>query len=127
MQRKKNDFLKVQISSIMGSALDYLSTIVLAETVQIWYLAANFTGNLLGGSLQFIMNREWVFKARKGSVKVQVIRFILVMGGNLLLSTAGVFILTSGYRVNYLLAKTIISVLLGLTYNYYLQKKFVFT
>jgi putative flippase GtrA len=126
LPQRKNDFLKLQISSILGSALDYLSTIVLAECVHFWYLTANLTGNLLGGSFQFFINRIWTFKKSDGNLKDQAAKFILVFAGNILLSAAGVYLLTSCYHIDYLLSKTLVSVLLGLTYNYFFQKKFVF-
>jgi putative flippase GtrA len=119
-------FIKVQAASIVGSMADYLVTILLVTIFDFWYMFANVTGNITGGTLQFILNRKWVFKAADEKVQVQVWKFILVFAGNLLLSAMGVFILTAYLHFHYLISKTIVSVLLGVTYNYILQKKFVF-
>jgi putative flippase GtrA len=120
-------FIKAQVAAIIGSIADYLTTIFLVEIFHCWYLLANFLGNITGGSIQFLLNRQWVFKAETGRVYIQIIRFILVFAGNLVLSAAGVYILTSWLRINYLISKTVVSILLGVTYNYLMQKKFVFS
>ena len=119
-------FVKVQAASILGSVADYLVTIFLVEVFHSWYVLANLTGNICGGTLQFILCRNWAFKAEKGKIQNQVARFILVFIGNLVLSAAGVYIFTNYFGINYIISKTITSILLGVSYNYILQKKYVF-
>jgi len=119
-------FIKVQAASIAGSAADYLTTILLVEYFHCWYLLANFLGNLVGGSCLFMLSRKWIFRSSSGSVPLQMVKFVLMFAGNLLLSALGVFVLTQFFRVNYIVSKTIISILLGVSYNYFMQKKFVF-
>ncbi|MHA4806825.1 GtrA family protein [Flavitalea flava] len=120
-------FLKVQAGSIIGSFADFLVTIILVQVFHCWYLAANTIGNISGNLTQFFIFRNLVFKAdANAKIVSQFPRYLLVWTGNLLLSAAGVFLLTHYGRLNYLISKTIISVLLGLSYNYLLQKYFVF-
>ena len=119
-------FIRVQVASILGSLADYLITIGLVAYLHCWYILANFLGNLVGGTIQFMLCRKWAFPVNQRNMQFQVIRFIFVFIGNLLLSAAGVYILTNFFGVNYIISKTIISVLLGTTYNYLLQKKFIF-
>lgn len=57
---------------------------------------------------------------------VQATRFVLAFAGNLILSAAGVYLMTRYLGFNYIISKTITSILLGITYNYYVQKKYVF-
>lgn len=106
--------------------LDYGSTVLLAECGHVWYVTASLTGNVLGGGLQFWMNRIWAFKKGEGNFGDQALKFMLVFAGNILLSAIGVYALTAGLHLNYLLSKTFVSIGLGVTYNYFLQKKFVF-
>jgi len=120
-------FIKVQAASIAGSAADYLTTILLVEYFHCWYLLANFLGNLVGGGFLFILSRKWIFRSSKGGVRIQMAKFVLMFAGNLLLSAFGVFVVTHFFRVNYIVSKTIISILLGVSYNYIMQRKFVFT
>jgi putative flippase GtrA len=119
-------FIRIQIASILGSAADYLVTIMLASGLGFYYLLANLAGNILGGALQFYLSRKWAFPSVGGSVNWQIFRFALVFSGGLVLSAAGVFLLTNYGDLHYVLSKTIVSIFLGVTYNYLLQKKFVF-
>jgi putative flippase GtrA len=120
-------FIKVQAASILGSIADYLTTIILVELAGCWYLLANFIGNIIGGSLQFVLCRNWAFHAGSGNRQNQITKFALVFFGNLLLSAAGVYLFTHYLRINYIISKTLASVLLGVSYNYIMQKKYVFT
>ena len=120
-------YLKAQAALIIGSLADYLVTIIMVEVFHSWYLLANLVGNIAGAAVQFMLSRNWAFGAGAGRVKKQVIRFILMWAGNLALSAAGVFALTHYLGFQYILSKVITSVILGLTYNYILQKRFVFS
>jgi putative flippase GtrA len=118
-------YVKAQIAAILGSMADYLTVIFLVEVLKCWYLPANLCGNLVGGTIQFFLGRKWAFRS-SGNVYSQMFKFILIFSGNIVLSAAGIYILTSLFHINYLISKTAISILLGLTYNYYMQKRFVF-
>jgi putative flippase GtrA len=120
-------FIKVQAASILGSLVDYGATIIGVEIFHCWYLVANLAGNICGGATQFILCRNWAFKADQGKIRIQVIKFILVFIGNIILSAAGIYLFTHYIRINYIVSKTITSVLLGVSYNYYMQKKYVFS
>lgn len=119
-------FIKAQAASILGSVADFFVAIVLVEAFHCWYILGNLVGNICGAMAQFILCRNWAFNAGKGKTSSQIIKFILVWAGSLLLSAAGVYFFTHFLQINYIISKTITSVLLGVSYNYFLQKKFVF-
>jgi putative flippase GtrA len=119
-------FLKVQAASVAGSIVDYLVTIILASGFHYWYLESSIVGNIFGAATLFILCRNWIFRRGKASVRLQIIRFILVFAGNMILASIGIYILTHFLKVHYIISKTIMSVLLGVSYNYIMQKKFVF-
>jgi putative flippase GtrA len=119
-------FIKVQVASILGSAVDYAATILLTEIFHCPYLISNFMGNLLGGTAQFNLCRRWVFSNVKERMPVQAARFVLAFAGSLILSAAGVYLLTRFIGLNYIISKTITSISLGVSYNYWIQKKYVF-
>jgi putative flippase GtrA len=121
-----NSFFKVQVASVLGSFADYLTTIILVAVFHIWYLIGNLLGNIAGGTAQFVLCRNWAFPQSKNKIENQAIRFVVVFAGNLILSAAGVYFCTEFFRWNYLLSKTVVSVLLGISYSYLMQKKFVF-
>ncbi len=119
-------FLKTQAASIIGSIADFLITFLLVGQLHWWYVAGNFAGNLCGATTQFLLCRDWVFVRTGGRWNLQMIKFIGVWIGNLLLSAAGIYLLTHFAGFNYMVSKLITSVLLGVSYNYLLLKKFVF-
>jgi putative flippase GtrA len=119
-------YLKAQAASILGSLADFLTTLILVEVFHCWYLYGNLAGNIAGGIAQFILGRNWVFRAGEAKIPFQVVKYVLVWIGNLILSAAGVYFFTHFLQLNYFISKTITSVMLGLSYNYFLQKKFVF-
>ncbi len=119
-------FLKVQAASITGSVADYLLTIVLVSFLHWGYVQASLFGNILGAATLFVLCRNWIFRPEKSNIRVQVIRFILVFAGNMMLASAGIYLLTRYLNLHYILSKTIVSVLLGVSYNYIMQKRFVF-
>jgi putative flippase GtrA len=119
-------YLKAQAALIAASLVDFFITILLKEVFHCWYISANMAGNVVGAIAQFILCRNWAFNAAGGKMNWQIVKFVLVWVGNILLSAAGVYLLTNYFAINYIISKLIISALLGLTYNYFLQKKFVF-
>jgi putative flippase GtrA len=120
-------YLKAQATAIAGSAIDFLVFIILHKVFHYNAVIANLTGNVFGAVTQFILSRNWAFHAGEGRISLQIVRYILVWVGNLLLSAGGVYFLVYVVHLDGIVAKIITSVLLGLTYNYIMQKKFVFT
>jgi len=120
-------FLKAQISSFLSTIVDFGFTIFLKEGCGLWYLFSTSVGSILGGTTNFVMGRRWVFKAADLPTGHQALRYCLVWGGSILLNIGGVFVLTSIGHVNYLISKILTSVIVGIFFNYFLQKKFVFS
>jgi putative flippase GtrA len=98
-------FIKAQAASLAATGFDFLTTIVLVN---------------------FMVGRLWAFNASEGKIEWQFIKYVLVWTGNLLLNAAGVFIITRYIGFNYVVSKVITSVVVGIGYNYVLQKTFVF-
>jgi putative flippase GtrA len=119
-------FLKVQAASIAGSIVDYLVTIILVSGFHCWYLVASVSGNIFGAAALFILCRKWIFRPDKGSMRLQILRFTGVFVGNMILALVGIYALSHFLHIHYIISKTIVSVLMGVSYNYVMQKKFVF-
>ena len=73
-----------------------------------------------------MLGRRWVFKATEKGIPIQAIKYLLVWMGNLVLVSGGVYVVTNYGRINYVLSKMLVSVVIGSTYNYLMQKRFVF-
>jgi putative flippase GtrA len=119
-------FLKAQASSLAATIVDYSTAILLKEVIGVWYISANIAGNVAGGVTNFFVNRQWVFKKEKGAIGLQAVKYILVWFGNMLLNTGGVWLLVNYKILDYVWAKIIVAIVIGFTYNYMIQKRFVF-
>jgi putative flippase GtrA len=139
-------FFKAQASSLMASAADFTATVVLKEAFQVYFLTASVLGTITGGLVNFLVNRNWVFDAKdkhedigisqdlsyiyhekNKPVGIQAFRYGLVWTGNLGLNAAGVYLLTHYGGISYMISKIFVSVVVGFSYNYLLQKRFVFS
>jgi len=119
-------FLKAQASSLIATAVDFLATILLVEIFTVWYLPASITGTVTGGAANFMVNRVWVFEATDERTTPQAMKYLLVWMGNLGLNAGGLFLMTTYSGLSYLVSKICVSAAVGFSYNYVLQKKFVF-
>ncbi|MGV3595262.1 MAG: GtrA family protein [Sediminibacterium sp.] len=119
-------FVKAQAASLAATIVDFSVFILLTEWLNCWYLAASITGTISGGVTNFLLGRVWVFDATQGKIPRQALKYVLVWIGNLLLVSGGVFVVTEYARITPLASKIIVSLIVGFTYNYMLQKKFVF-
>ena len=119
-------FLKAQVASFSGTIVDFLTTLVSVEFFNVWYVVANITGNVCGGITNFYLGRNWVFNSKDRKAYIQGIRYIIVWAGSITLNTSGVFVLTHYVGLNYIVSKVVVSLLVGFTYNYFLQNYFVF-
>lgn len=120
-------FLKAQATSIISTVTDYLMFGLLFKVFGVWYLAANAIGVTSGGIVNFILGRNWAFSSKEAGIKGQALKFFIVWIGNLILNTSLVYGLTQllGEK-NAWISKIVVSFIIGIGYNYVLQKFFVF-
>lgn len=120
-------FLKAKAASFMSTGADYLVTLILKEWLQVWYLAAVGMGMVVGGVVNFSLGRSaLVFNASQKSVTEQAIKYFIVWVGNFFLVSAGVYLLSEFFGMNYMVSKASVSFVVSISYNYFLQRDFVF-
>lgn len=119
-------FFRAQLSSLLATAIDFIMMVLAVEAFHLHYTVAVVMGAISGAAANFTVNRYWSFGAAKTSFRQQGIRYVLVWAGSVLLNVSGVYLLTHFLEVPYLLSRIVIAVLVGLTFNYLLQKQFVF-
>ncbi|QCR21594.1 GtrA family protein [Pontibacter sp. SGAir0037] len=119
-------FLKAQTASLVASAVDFLVTIIAVELLGFWYVAGTVTGTVTGGVTHFTLSRNWVFNSSDKSIPTQVIKYVMVWAGSLLLNAAGVYAITHYVGINYIFSKIFVSLMVGFFYNYIIQKRYVF-
>lgn len=119
-------FGKSQVASFLATLLDLTVLLVLTEQLGVWYVASTAWGALAGGLANFALARTWCFEATERPVVGQAFRYSLVSGGSLLWSSMGVWALTEGIQLPYPVSKLGVTLALAVTWNFPLQKAFVF-
>ena len=130
-------FIKAQVSSFVATGADFCITIVCAELLRVNVVASAAIGNVAGAGVNFLLGRQWVFtpltgdpdsdtKFSKTSVPGQAIKYAIVWLGYMALATFGIYLLETYTSLHYIFSKMLIGLTLAVTYNYFLQKKFVF-
>ena len=121
-----NLFIKANSASLASSFCDYLVAILLKELILVPAFFASIIGTMVGGGINFFINRQWVFRSNNTSIYFQGKRYFVIWSGNLILNAVGLYLLINVAGLYYLTAKVITSVLVATLYNYPLQKKYVF-
>jgi hypothetical protein len=126
-------FTKAQVASLVATGIDFLVTFLLLRWAGIPPVAASAkvtfcgaTGTICGGVTHFMVSRTWVFNAQEKKWVEQLNRYVLVWIGNFVLNVSGLYLLTRYTAISPMLAKIVIAIIIAVTYNYVLQKRFVF-
>lgn len=131
-------FVKAQLSAQMASLIDLLVTVSLA-LMGMYYLYATFLGAVVGGMSNCIINYRWVFHAAGCKKRHVALKYLLVWAGSIGLNTWGTYALTEGLARSawvarltggpdnlFVFSKMVVAVLVGVLWNYQLQRLFVY-
>lgn len=133
-------FMRAQIASQIASAVDFLTTLLLAKSLHLYYVYATTAGSVCGGIVNCLINYKWTFKTR-GRKKLHVfLRYALVWMGSIALNTWGTYAMTEAIRGNawvkeelghyvddlFIFSKIVVSLLVGFLWNYQMQRRFVY-
>lgn len=119
-------FVRSQIVSVIATACDFGVMIFFTEVAHLWYLVSVFLGTFTGGLVGFILGRRWAFTSRQGRISHQAYRYFIMWVINILLNLGGVYCLVDFLHLKYILAKAIVAVILSISFNYPMQKYYVF-
>lgn len=118
--------MRYNIAAILATIIDFLIFVILTKIFGIWYIVATILSALSGGITAFILNRNWAFTNKNGSLSKQAIRYFFVWGGSILLVTTGLFVLVESTNINEIISKIIVSIAVGFGFNFLMYKYFVF-
>ena len=118
--------LKSQVASFLATVVDLSVLFFLTEVLSVYYVISVALGALSGAVLNFTLGRHWSFQAKEGGVHQQAFRYFLVSFGSLLLNTGGVALLTETLGIHYGFSKAIVALIVGILFNYPLQRFYVF-
>lgn len=119
-------FLRAQAASLVASGVDFMMTILAVELAGLWYVTGTVVGTVSGGVTHFSLGRTWVFQASDKTIPTQFLKYFMVWNGSLVLNASGVYVVTQYGGVNYIYSKVLVSLFVGFSYNYIIQKKYVF-
>jgi putative flippase GtrA len=114
-----------QLGAIASTVVDYLVMIVCVSVIGLHPVAGTIAGAASGAFTSFTLGRRWIFHARGGELRGQVLRYALVSAislcGNAL--GEGLLVLTG---LNYILSRVVIATLVGVGWNFPMHRHFVF-
>lgn len=119
-------FLKYQTAALIATMVDFGVFFLLKDVFHVWYVYATALGALTGAITNFILCRNWAFSAREKKLVNQIGRYIMVSLGSLLLNTGLVYIITELFFLHENYSRVLTAILVAITYNFTLQKYFVF-
>lgn len=119
-------FFRYNMVAILATTVDFLAFILLNNIFNLWYVASTFISAIIGGTLAFILNRNWVFLSKNGKPSFQVVKYIVVWGGSILLNTYGLYLIVENTNISEMLSKVLVSVFIGVSYNFLMSKFIIF-
>lgn len=120
-------FLRTQLSSLGATMVDFGFTVTIVELAKCNYLMATSIGAIAGATTNFIINKYWSFKMKDNKdLKKQGVKYLLVWIGSVFLNVFGSASILKILNLPYLVSKIIASLIVGIGFNYTLQKKYVF-
>ncbi len=129
MNKKTNiltSFIRYNTVAFLATGVDFSTFLLLKDVMNVWYLTSGFLGSVLGGIIAFILNRNWVFNSNDKNIKLQVIKYILTWGGSILLNTYGLYLLVEHTHINETIAKIMVAILVGISYNFFISRFLIF-
>jgi putative flippase GtrA len=117
---------RYNIIAIAATATDFLIFIFLAKEMGVWYVASTFISAVTGGIVAFVLNRNWVFMSRDGRLTKQAAKYSIVWGSSILLNTLGLYLIVENTHLVEIVSKIIVSIVVGIGFNFLLNKFFVF-
>lgn len=119
-------FIKAQASAFIGGLVDYSIMIMCTELAHIHYTVSILISGLIGAVVNFMINRYWTYQADKIEVKGQLLKFIAVVIGSILLKSSGTYLFTNWLKIDYKISRVLTDILVSLGFNYTLQTYWVF-
>lgn len=119
-------FCKAQLTAQIATLADFVLSYLLAEVAGLYYVAATFLGAVTGGVVNCYMNYRWVFDTADQRRRSMASKYLMVWCGSIILNTVGTFALTELSRLHFIYAKAMVAAVVGLLWNYQLQRRFVY-
>ena len=115
-----------QVGSLVATAVDFGAMIALVEGAGLSPVAGTAVGASLGAVTNFSLGRAWIFPRHSGHWAAQAARYAVVSAASAGWNTLGEHLLHDLARVQYVLARVVVSIAVSLLWNFPMQRRFVF-
>lgn len=115
-----------QAGSLIATVLDFSTMIALVAGLHLAPGLGAMSGAAIGGSVNFVLGRRWIFRKQSDPASHQALRYAGVSLVSLMLNGGGEHLLASVWHVQFVLARVIVALLVALLWNYPVQRHFVF-
>jgi putative flippase GtrA len=115
-----------QLGSLVSTAVDFATMIVLVSGLGLGAVLATALGAAAGGVTNFVLGRTWIFRAHEAPAGGQAVRYFLVSGASLGWNALGEYLLHDRLRLQYVVARAIVAVAVSLLWNFPMHRGFVF-
>ncbi|MBG0782551.1 MAG: GtrA family protein [Bacteroidales bacterium] len=126
MSSNFTSFIRYNIVAGIATASDFLVLVLLTEAFQLWYIYSAIAGVMIGGVISFVFERNWAFHKRHGNIYMQTLKYSAIWITSILLNTLGLFLLVEFANIHYILSKVFVAVVIGIGFNYFTHKYFIF-
>ena len=114
-----------QLSSLVATGVDYVVMIAFVSLLGLSPIWGTIVGSFCGAITSFTLGRRWVFDARKGDLGGQALRYAMVSGVSLGCNAGGEWLLLR-IGMNYIVARVVTSIVVGIGWNFPMHRHFVF-
>ncbi len=119
-------FFRYNVVALFATTIDFSLFIIFTQIFQFWYVAATFISAIIGGIVAFFLERNWTFVSKDGKLSHQAIKYLIVWGISVMLNTIGLFLIVKYINIDQVISKVIISVIVGIGFNFLMHNFFVF-
>lgn len=119
-------FFRYNIIAVLATAIDFGVLIFFTEILQLWYLFSAFWGAFAGGVTAFILGRNWAFMQQEKKLATQAKKYVFVWVGSIFLNVYGLYLVVEYLGYQYIVSKIIVALIVGIGFNFLMQKYFIF-
>lgn len=117
---------KHQIGSVISTAIDFAVMIGCVEIFHAGAVLATAFGATSGGITNFLLGRSWIFRARSGAAVPQATRYAFVSAASAGWNALGEYLLHDLAKAEYVAARCVVAVVVSISWNFPMQRHFVF-
>jgi putative flippase GtrA len=122
----RQTFIRAQLVSLIATGVDFMFSLIFYHLFDIYYVFATSLGSLTGAITSFILGRNWAFLNRHGHIRRQAMRFLLTNAFSLFANTTGVFFFKENFDISFFTSRLIVAIIVGVFFNFSLNRYFVF-